>query len=532
MQPARSRDVPALDETLVADETADADALERLSHWTDLPLFTPRKYQQQSSHDRGQPHLDEDALFPLLAYGNRDLDNFICKSADAQLGGSRLLTYRFDQDSCADSYVHGVVLARYEGSGSLLRFWMTAASLVSNNAFADELFRVYVDDNPRPLMQLPLEQVRSGAGGEIFATPFGAASRSFIAWYYPVVFTRKLIIAIDRLSSDYYFQADVALDAQPQNRVAPAQRLAQRDPAAAQLTAASPVSPQADSLHLEQLTLAAAEQRAVQIAGPATIQEVRLRVAKSQLADLAGVRLSTRWDDANDPALDLPLLDLFAAGRSVVARSNLALAAFSDGDDQLVSLRLPMPFRKSATWLIENGGNDPVAFQLEWFGTSGVPSADFGYLHVQRSEAMLPAEQVERSVAQASGRGRYIGLCADLAGHQDNTLGLGSAPLNFLEGDFRASVDGQLALDGTGTEDYPDNAFYFRDSPRATPFAQNWGLVSDVSMRPPGQVSFCRWQVLGNEVDFESSFNATFEMSQHDASNVELHRTMAFLYLE
>jgi hypothetical protein len=529
--PPKPHDVPALDQTLMPVETADATALRRLADWGGLPVLTQAKYQQQSSHDRGASAGQVDALLPTFAYGNRDLSNFVCRSSDAELGPPQLLAYHFDQDSCAETYVHGVVLARYEGSGSLLRFWMTASVLVNSGAFGGEMFRIYVDDEPRPLVQVPLEQVRSGAAGEIFAPPFGAGSRHFIASYYPVVFSKKLVVAIDRLSTDYYYQVDVALDGEPTQRVAPQRRLPERDRAIAQLTAASPVSAQAGSLAAQQFTLAAAEQRTLAFAGPATIEELRLRVAKAKLAGLAGVRLAVHWDDAEQAAIDLPLLDLFAAGRSVVARSDLALAASTDGDDQLVSLRLPMPFRSGAQWTVQNTGDGQADFQLEWFGERSVPSAEFGYLNVQRDEVMLPSTQLEQTFARATGRGRYVGLCADLAGHQDNAQTLSATPLNLLEGDVRATVDGRLALDGTGTEDYPDNSFYFLDSPAATAFAQNWGLLSDVSAHPPGQVSFCRWQVLGNEIDFQSDFQGTFEISQHDTSLVELHRTMAFLYL-
>jgi hypothetical protein len=524
-------EVPGLDETLLPAETADAEALARLAGFPGLPVLRQRRYLQQSSHDRGQPNAAEAALLPVVAYGNRDMNNFICKSADAQLGAARLIAYHFDQDRCAESYVHGVELVRYEGSGSLLRFWMTAAELLSDGRFGDELLRLYVDDDPRPLIQVPLQRVLDGSAGEIFATPFGAGSRYLIAWYYPVVFASKLVIALDRLSSDYYFQGDAALDAEPKPRAAAPQRLSDRDRVGAQLMAASLVSPQARSVQLERVTLGSAEQRSVQLAGPATIEELRLRVSRTKLAGLAAVRLAVRWDGAADPAIELPILDLFAASRSVVARSNLVLAASSDGDDQLLSLRLPMPFRTGAQWQLQNSGSATVDFQLEWFAEPVVPSDEFGYLNVQRREVMLPTTQLEQTFAQAAGRGRYVGLCADLAGHQDNSQGLAATPLNLLEGDVRAKVDGQLALDGTGSEDYPDNAFYFSDSPKATPFAQNWGLVSDASARPPGQVSFCRWQVLGNEIDFQSDFNATWEIAQHDTSLVELHRTMAFLYL-
>jgi hypothetical protein len=528
----RSREVPAPDEMIVPPETADVEALSALGDWSSIPVFGSGRYEQQSSHDRGQPHPDQDTVFPLFGNGNRDLDQYICHSADAQLGTTGVLPYLFDRDGCEDDYVHGVVLARYAGSGVLRRFWLTSSSLgLGSGVLADEVLRVYVDDNPRPLIQTRLDQVLSGGAGAIFAPPFGAASRYFIAWYYPVVFASKLVIVLDRLSADYYFQTDVVLDAEPKARVAPAARLPERDRALSLLTAATPVPPEAEALASEHVMLASSEQHDVMLRGPATIEQVELRVPRARLSDLAGVNVSVRWDGAGDAALDMPLLDLFAASRSVVAKSDLALDATMDGDDQRLMLRLPMPFRKSAKWTLENTAGVSAGFQLDFAGERRVPDGDFGHLHVQRDEVPIPAKELVQTFARASSRGRYVGLCADLAGHADAAFGISSSPMNFLEGDVGAMVDGRVALDGTGTEDYPDNSFYFLDTPRATPFAQNWNVINDSDQHPPGQASFCRWQVLGNEVDFQAMLQATFEIALHDPSIVDLHRTIAFLYL-
>jgi hypothetical protein len=529
--PMRPSDPVASDQNLIADETADADALQRLADWSRLPVLGTGRYEQQSSSDRGKANPSETMLLPISGHGNRDFNNFVCKSADAQLTPT-LIAYQFDLESCPDTYVRGVVLGRYEGSGRLVRLWMTAGSISQpGGKLANEMLRVYVDDNPRPLIQARLADVMRGAAGEIFAPPFGAASDAMIAWYYPVVFGKKLIVAIDRLSSDYYYQTDVVLDPEPRPRFAPLQRLAERDRALAQLSAAAP-APDAHVLGSESITLTREQPRVVMLGGPATIQDLRLRVATDRLASLESVRVSVRWDGAGEPAIDLPLLDLFVARRAVVARSNLALAASTDSSTRSLSLRLPMPFKTSAQWTLTQTAAASVDFELEWLGGTKVPDASFGYLNVQQHETPLPAMAIEQPLAAASGRGRYVGMCADLEGRADTSLGIfGSAPLNLLEGDFRAMVDGRRALDGTGTEDYPDNAFYFRDTPKATPFAQNWGLVDDMSASPPGQVSFCRWQVLGNEVDFQSELTAIHELAIADPSIVDLHRTMAFLYL-
>jgi Protein of unknown function (DUF2961) len=528
--PMRSTEPAQPDEIIVPEETADEDALERLRSWNELPLFRSERYEQQSSHDRGQANDAEEMLLPILGHDNRDMNNFLCKSADAD-AATVLIGYHYDLETCPESYARGVVMARYEGSGRLTRFWITVSSLAqAGGALSKEMFRIYIDDNPRPLVQARLADVMSGSAGEIFAPPFGAASDAFVAWYYPVVFGSKLIVTLDHLSADYYFQTDALLDRETKPRFAAGSRLPARDAAKQQLMAASPAAG-AGAIGKEAFSLAKDQMRAVTTRGPATVQELRLKVARDKLATLAAVRLAVRWNGADSPAIDLPLLDLFAARRAVVAKSNLALAASTEGDVQVLSLRLPMPFEASAEWTLHQTGDATAEFELEWLGVKEAPATEYGHLHVQQRELALPAMEIDQPVAEASGRGRYVGMCTDLEGKPDNSLGIfGTAPLNFLEGDVRAMVDGKRALDGTGTEDYPDNSFYFRDTPKATPFAQNWNLIDSASSSPAGAVSFCRWQVFGNEVDFQSELRLTREIGIGDPSIALLSRTIAYLY--
>jgi len=519
--------------TAVPAETADLESLQLMSDWSKLPVLATGQYEQQTSHDRGVTTGPEAQLFPVVAYGNRDFSNFLCKSADADIGTGQLIAYKYDSPTCPETYARGAVLARFEGSGRMHRFWLTADTLNSaNNGLANEVLRIYVDDNPAVAVQVPLVQVLNGMAGETFTIPFGATSAAYVAWHYPIVFSRKLLVVLDHVTATYFYQVDAVLDAQPQRRVASRKRLEQRDAAHALLVRTSPVPNEATTLHTEQLALAAGAQQAVKLTGPATTQELRLRVPKVMVSSLAGVRVSVRWDGASQPAIDVPLLDLFAASRAVVTNNSLALSAAADGDDQTLSLRLPMPYQTSAEWTLTNGSAAPVSFQLDWIGESKVPSAAFGHLSVQLNDAAIPPAQLEQTFADVTSRGRFVGVCADLGGHRDAMLVSISTSLDLLQGDFRATADGRQVIDSTGTEDYADSAFYFRDSPKASPFAQNWGRVDDTSMKPPGQVSFCRWHVLGGEIDFQRSFHAIREVSQHDLSVIESHHTLAFFYLE
>jgi hypothetical protein len=514
-----------------ADEVADADALARMSDWQALPRLTHdvRRYEQQSSHDRGS----EDFSFPLSNHGNRDYNNFICASQDAVLPADQFAPFKLDLPQCAEDYVHGVVLGRFEGSGQMVRMWLGMQSLLDGPP-DDEILRIYVDDAPEPKIEVPLAAAIDGSAGEIFAPPFGAGSPHRLAWYYPVAFRKKLIVALDKLGSydNYFYHCDVSYDAAHQSDPLPRQRLDARDDARRQLSAtyrpAGKIGALRDS---EALQLSAAETSSFALDGPATIDDFRVRVASSQLAQLAQVQLRVQWDDSEDAAIQLPLLDLFAATPTPPEQSTPAITSFADADAQVLSLKLPMPFAKRARFTFQNAGAFPVSFDVRVQGEHAIIDGPLGYLHTDRRETDAPTTATEHVAVQASGRGRLVGVCGFVQGHADPAGGIQSDPLNLLEGDVRATVDGALALDGTGTEEYTDDVFYFTDAPHARAFEEAWGRQDDSSSSPIGKASFCRWHVLGTELDFQHQLELSFELGGSGNPQImERIKTVAFYY--
>ncbi|MFI5307853.1 MAG: DUF2961 domain-containing protein [Polyangiales bacterium] len=512
------------------DEIADERALSRMSNWRALPVLDQgHRYVQQSSHDRGTT----DSTFPLSDHGNRDFNNFICASADAHMSSNQFAPFEFDQPQCQESYVHGVVLGRFEGAGQLVRTWIGMQSLLSGPA-DDEVLRVYVDDEPTPRVDVPLAAAINGRAGEIFAPPFGAGSDHRLAWYYPVAFRHKLIVALDGLGDydEYFYHCDVtfddALPVAPQSR----ERLPERTRATSQLGAVFRPAGELSTLQAEQsIELAAGGSSAVHLAGPATIQELRIRATTDALTAMADVRVTVHWDGAAEAAIDLPLLDLLGAGRIPPERSSLALSSFVEEGEQVLALKLPMPFTDTADWTFSNTGTAAVAFDLLVRGDGWLPPGTPSHLYVQRNETVGPTSAPDHVAVDITGTGRLVGVCAYVAGHADPSGGVQSDPLNCLEGDVRAEVDGALALDGTGTEEYADDVFYFTDAPQVGPFVEAWGRVSD-SQSGQGEASFCRWHVLGTELDFHSSLRETFELGgAANPSIVDRFRTVAFLYL-
>jgi hypothetical protein len=260
---------------------------------------------------------------------------------------------------------------------------------------------------------------------------------------------------------------------------------------------------------------------------------MQLRVPQDKVASLSAVRVVGHWDDATSPAIDLPLLGLFAASEAVPNPGTLALTSAVEGNELVLRLRVPMPFQSRAVWDVINTGADAADLTLAWSGVTAVPDQPYGHLSVQYEQQAIPLSSNELNVAQITGRGRLVGLCGDIAGRRESSV-LGSMlsnPMDLSRGDVRIMVDGEVALQSTSSDTYADNALYFADSPRATPFAATWNRVADDNA-DRGQASFCRWHVLGNEIDFKSSLSVTREAAQRDPSIITLNRSVAYVYIE
>jgi hypothetical protein len=514
------------------DELADRSSLEALSDLSNLPRLSPEhdRYVQQTSHDRGTT----DHTFPLTNYGNRDFNNFVCASADAALGGPQFAPFVFDQPSCQEDYVHGAVLARFEGAGQMVRMWLGMQSLMFGQA-DDEILRIYVDDEPTPRVDVPLRAALDGSAGEVFAPPFGAGSPHRLAWYYPVGFKHKLIVALDKLGDydNYFYQCDVVLsDAPSADPLQPA-RLPERTRASLALNQGYHREHDATELQpTEYIRLDAERSHDVELTGPATLHELRLRYAAQDAALMSNVHVRVTWDDAKEPAIDMPLLALFAAETTAPELSSQILASYLDGADQLLALKLPAPFARRAIFSFVNTGSQRVTFTWRTLGEHGLQTS-MGRLHAERRQTQPPlssGRHVALDTHPHPGRGRLVGVCGHWQGHADPNGGIQTDPLNLLEGDVNARVDGALALDGTGTEEYADDVFYYADAPHARPFEQVWGVSSDVSTSR-GQASFCRWHVLGTEIDFTNSMELSFELGgAENPQIVDQVTTVAYYY--
>lgn len=504
---------------IMAPELADPVSLARLAEGRDvLPVFADvsRRYELQSSTDRNDAEAHASVF---LENGNRDMSNFICRSLDANIGNLSYPPPHYDTPLCPEWYVHGAMLARFRGAGTLSRLWFVT-NLGRRGIYGKLRIRIYRNGQTTPVVDVPYSELIDGTN-PVFAPPFGMPVDTQVAWYYPVVFTDGLIIAIDHLPEldAVWYQAQVLRDGG--HNTSASALTAQRETARAALQTAMP-DPGEHSLPL---VLAPAQEGSLDVAGPATLQTLSLSAAS--LAALDPLRLRVTWDDELTPAIDLPARELFGAALSL-PNNSAWVRSESSAEGIKLSFALPMPFRSHARVALANTGNTSTSVVLGISSTTEIPSATFGKLYAQRNETVGPTTNKLHPLASATGRGRWVGLCAAIEGHAWKELAplLPVEGLNVLEGDPTTRIDG-VTLQGTGTEELFDNVFYFQNAPITTPFTQAYGVVNGATK---GQASACRWDTHGTAYDFTSSLDSKLEIGASQPQLLDRYRTVAFLY--
>ncbi len=169
------------------------------------------------------------------------------------------------------------------------------------------------------------------------------------------------------------------------------------------------------------------------------------------------VVLRVYYDGNDKPSVQSPIGDFFAVGHGVSKNvTSLPVVASSAGLSRTCYWHLP--FRKHIKVTVSN--ESPIYpvpsfyYYLDWQKRESLPE-DTLYFHAQYHQAM-PAPPGHYTILDTKGRGQYVGTVYSV---QQVEIGW------FGEGDDFIYIDGEETprLKGTGTEDYFNDAWGFRE---------------------------------------------------------------------
>jgi hypothetical protein len=232
--------------------------------------------------------------------------------------------------------------------------------------------------------------------------------------------------------------------------------------------------------------------------GPGRITHLWFTIGSNERAFPRSIVIRVFWDGNDDPAVEAPLGDFFAAGHGMQVNVNSAMVATSSFG-RAYNCYWPMPFRKSAKVTITNESKD-YSMGMYWYvdwEKREVP-VDVPYFHAQYRQEYPIKPGHDYLIADIEGKGHYVGTVLSVYASQPGWFG---------EGDDRFYIDGDTkpTIHGTGTEDYFNDAWAFRVVNR--PY---YGVSIWEGMKTGSRITAYRWH-LTDPIFFDKSLRFEIE---------------------
>ncbi|MFO0983422.1 MAG: glycoside hydrolase family 172 protein [Planctomycetota bacterium] len=432
-----------------------------------------------------------------------------CSSFDRTGGNDDGFAGRFAPPAEA----HERVLLDVAGAGCVHRIWSANPGRETRLAF---LF----DGEAEPRLECSFLDLFTGALPP-FVEPLAAIVSGGAFSYVPLPFARSLRIVARGPISFYQITYGLAQDAAPitsfdAKRCAASPELARVCDRVRRNAPLPPPQPPAPLAALPRTRLAARQSATLELVGPAAVTRLAIAIEAPDPAYARRTTLRIFADRVPEPMVEAPLGDFFGSGYPGRAMHSLAL----DAEAGRFESRFVMPFATAMRIEIVNGDPDhAIDAQVAADGVRG-SVAEFGGL---RFHAGFRRELTEQGrphpILVAAGRGQLVGCQVTMKS---------AGGLEYLEGDEQIVVDGTSdpPWNGTGTEDFFNAGWYFRDGPFLRAFH---GLTHKDEAR--GEISAYRLLV-SDAVPFTRTIDVELEHGGHnDAPDVE-YSSVAYWYAD
>lgn len=191
-----------------------------------------------------------------------------------------------------------------------------------------------------------------------------------------------------------------------------------------------------------------------EIDGEGSIASVKMKLSPTSSRAFFDANLKIYWDGEALPAVDVPLAYFFGAGAkdykiadAVRQRALNSLFFGFDGAKGTFYSYFPMPFWKSARFVVENKGAekiDSLDVDIEYKPASEIsyPKETTGYFHAKRTVDTDTKTKPFSTVFHEKGRGHVVGILFYTQGYD-------------MDGDEFTYIDGSRTpqIHGSGTED-------------------------------------------------------------------------------
>ncbi len=373
------------------------------------------------------------------------------------------------------------VIAEMEGTGYITRIW-TTHTIAAQDGLLDlegEHVRVYLDGETEPAID---ENWLSVFSDEIdaFPAPLAGSGNGGFFSYVPIPFESGCKVVLEGTGVRFYNVAWTQL---------PEETLFDPDAGPDEVIEAWNHDGDLRALGLDaddltetvlQFDLAAGESADLALPyGPATVRGLAWEGEHTE-----DLWIEITWDEDDAPAISGPVDLVFGQAWEPADYRSLLMGR----DEGRSYLYLPMPYADYATLTIT--ADAPAVGAIEVLTTDGVPDERWGYLHATHiGELPAVAGEPVSILERAGTQGHYVGLYLATTGE---------APPDWLQGDERVYVGGELVAHGTGTDDFFGGGWYGipgrLDGPGADPL-QGFTIFEGFDGKVAPRTASYRWQL-------------------------------------
>jgi D-arabinan exo alpha-(1,3)/(1,5)-arabinofuranosidase (non-reducing end) len=235
------------------------------------------------------------------------------------------------------------------------------------------------------------------------------------------------------------------------------------------------------------------------LTGPGVVTHLWVTIAANEYGWPRLLRLRVYYDGSTTASVDCPLGDFFGVGLGLERPVDSMMIRDSSSGRSRNSY-WQMPFTRSIRITLSNEGRRRVSnlyFHVDWKRVPALPPAT-AYFHARYRQALPTEPGTPYEIIAVRGHGHYVGTVLSVVQNEAGWFG---------EGDERFYADGVATpdIEGTGTEDYFNDAWSFRVATgfyTGVPVADGTGVGA--------RMSAYRWHVV-DPVPFSTSLRLDIE---------------------
>jgi hypothetical protein len=348
----------------------------------------------------------------------------------------------------------GLVLADLKGPGLIYRIWTPTPT--------EDLMEFYFDGETTPRIQIKFRDLFTGQQSPFLAPIAGSGAGGFYS-YLPLPFQKSCKVLM-RAEKVQFYQINYALYPESTSiesftRVLSPIQSQQLDrarqlwgSAGADISSYGVSTPDRLEVLKSRQSLAPGQKITLfELARPGRIAGFRLGPAQAFAGKDRNITVRIYWDGAKQPAVLSPVGDFFGYSWGDPAIRSLLVGTTESTN----YVYFPMPFDQSAK--IELVSEDPASssinVQAELVFAPIPRTLEEGRFYALWRRENPTTNGEPFTFLKTGGRGQLVGCILQAQGMES-----GSTP--FFEGDDQTMIDGQLAVHGTGSEDFFNGGWY------------------------------------------------------------------------